>query len=89
MSRIAIAFIRVYQLAVSPWLGPRCRFHPSCSCYATEALAQHGFLRGVWLTLRRLSKCHPWHAGGFDPVPCAEHRPELAPATAPGGRAPS
>jgi len=66
---IAIAIVRAYQLVLRPWLGPRCRFHPSCSCYATEALAAHGVWHGGWLTLRRLSRCHPWHAGGFDPVP--------------------
>jgi uncharacterized protein len=68
---IAIAFVRVYQLVLRPWLGPRCRFHPSCSCYATEALAEHGVWHGGWLAMRRISRCHPWHAGGFDPVPRA------------------
>ncbi len=65
--------IRGYQILVSPLLGPRCRFYPSCSNYALEALATHGAARGVWLTLRRLGRCHPWHPGGFDPVPAAQH----------------
>ncbi|MFT3906683.1 MAG: membrane protein insertion efficiency factor YidD [Steroidobacteraceae bacterium] len=61
--------IRAYQWLISPWLGPRCRFHPSCSHYALEALERHGSVRGSWLTLKRLARCHPWHPGGFDPVP--------------------
>lgn len=68
MKRLAIALVRVYQY-ISPLLGPRCRFHPSCSHYAVEALNQHGLLRGLWLSLRRLLRCHPWHPGGYDPVP--------------------
>lgn len=63
--------IRTYQLLVSPLLGPRCRFYPSCSQYALEAVARHGALRGSWLALRRLARCHPLHAGGYDPVPLA------------------
>ena len=61
--------IRGYQLAISPLLGPRCRFYPSCSHYAIEAIETHGSLRGSWLTIKRISRCHPWHEGGFDPVP--------------------
>ena len=61
--------IRGYQLAISPLLGPRCRFYPSCSHYAIEAIETHGALRGIWLTIKRISRCHPWHEGGFDPVP--------------------
>ena len=63
--------IRIYQRMVSPMLGPRCRFYPSCSQYAIEALETHGMLRGLWLALRRLLRCHPLHHGGFDPVPPA------------------
>lgn len=75
LARAAIALVRVYQGVVSPWLGPRCRFTPSCSHYACEALQQHGLGRGSWLTLRRLGRCHPFHRGGFDPVPpVATHR---------------
>jgi uncharacterized protein len=69
MRAIARALIRAYQPIVSPWLGPRCRFYPSCSNYALEAIGEHGMLRGGWLTLRRIGRCHPWHPGGFDPVP--------------------
>lgn len=75
---LAIGLVRGYQLVVSPWLGPRCRFHPSCSCYAVEALEGHGFFRGLWLTLRRLGRCHPFHPGGYDPVPPARCHHELA-----------
>jgi len=61
--------IRGYQLAISPMLGNRCRFYPGCSEYSMEALRRHGFFRGLWLAVRRLGRCHPWHPGGFDPVP--------------------
>lgn len=74
MRLILQTLIRGYQLIISPWLGPRCRFHPSCSHYAHEALAEHGTLRGSWLALRRLARCHPWHPGGVDPVPRNPHR---------------
>jgi putative membrane protein insertion efficiency factor len=67
--------IRAYQVALSPLLGQNCRFYPSCSHYAIEAIEEHGALRGVWLTVKRISRCHPWHEGGFDPVPgrCLNH----------------
>jgi putative membrane protein insertion efficiency factor len=61
--------IRCYQLAIAPLLGPRCRFYPSCSEYSMESLRRHGVLRGLWLTVRRIVRCHPWHPGGYDPVP--------------------
>ena len=63
------AAIRAYRYIISPMLGPTCRFYPSCSCYAEEALQRHGALRGSYLTVRRLLRCHPWHEGGYDPVP--------------------
>ena len=69
MRRIVILLIRLYQYLVSPVLGNHCRFHPSCSCYAVDALQQHGTLKGIYLTIRRLGRCHPWHEGGYDPVP--------------------
>ncbi len=69
MRAVLIALIRIYQLFVSPLLGNHCRFYPSCSQYAREAIEQHGVLRGVWLAIRRLLRCHPWHPGGVDPVP--------------------
>jgi putative membrane protein insertion efficiency factor len=78
MSPLAMVFwllVRAYQLLVSPILGPRCRFAPSCSEYAVEALARHGALRGTWLAVRRISKCHPWGGSGYDPVPRIQHRP--------------
>ena len=67
--RPVVWLIRAYQYAISPMLGNRCRFHPSCSDYAIEALDRHGFARGVWLAIRRMGRCHPWHPGGYDPVP--------------------
>ncbi|MCA9650196.1 MAG: membrane protein insertion efficiency factor YidD [Myxococcales bacterium] len=73
--RVMMGMIRVYQRFVSPMLGPRCRFYPSCSCYAHEALHHHGALRGSWLTARRLLRCHPFHPGGYDPVPLASPAP--------------
>jgi hypothetical protein len=67
--RVAVAAVRLYQGALSPWLGGHCRFHPSCSCYAIEALEKHGVVRGTGLALRRILKCHPLHRGGVDLVP--------------------
>ena len=61
--------VRAYQLVLSPLLPPSCRFAPSCSDYALEALQRHGALRGTWLAIRRISRCHPWGGSGFDPVP--------------------
>lgn len=66
---LAIALIRFYQKFVSPGLPPRCRFAPSCSEYTLEAVQRYGVLKGAWLGVRRLARCHPWHPGGFDPVP--------------------
>jgi len=64
-----ILLLRAYRHVVSPLLGPHCRFHPSCSSYAIEALERHGTRRGLWLAVRRVARCHPWHPGGLDPVP--------------------
>jgi len=81
MRALLIGAIRGYQLALSPLLGPRCRFYPSCSQYALEAIARFGVLRGGLAAARRLARCHPWHEGGYDPVPpphlCKHHvRPQ-------------
>jgi uncharacterized protein len=81
---------RVFMLPVRAWrllsvhLPPRCRFHPSCSQYALDALALHGAWRGTWLAVRRVGRCHPWHAGGFDPVPPPNVRSIRGPALAAG-----
>ena len=69
MKRLLLALIAAYRLLLSPFLGPNCRFYPSCSSYASEAIETHGALRGTWLAVKRISKCHPWHPGGVDPVP--------------------
>ncbi|MBX3128091.1 MAG: membrane protein insertion efficiency factor YidD [Polyangiaceae bacterium] len=69
LAKLLIALIRVYQVTLSPLLGPVCRFEPSCSRYAVACLELHGALRGSWLTFRRLSRCHPFHPGGYDPPP--------------------
>ena len=69
MRTLLIALIRVYQWLISPLLGNHCRFYPSCSQYACEAIELHGAVRGGWLAVRRLLRCHPWHPGGVDPVP--------------------
>jgi len=69
MRHAAVVMIRFYQKAISPWLPPACRYYPTCSAYAIEAIERHGFLRGVLLAVKRILRCHPFHAGGYDPVP--------------------
>lgn len=69
MKTLLLLLLRGYRLLLSPWLGSRCRFHPSCSCYAMEAISGHGAARGTLLALKRLLRCHPFHPGGYDPVP--------------------
>ena len=69
MRTVLLALVGAYRRGISPLLGQRCRFAPSCSAYAQEALVVHGAGRGSWLTLRRLARCHPFHPGGHDPVP--------------------
>lgn len=81
VAALFVFLIRVYQTAISPLLGPRCRFYPSCSQYAAEAIRLHGAWRGGWLALRRILRCHPLNPGGYDPVPGSadarcEHRHE-------------
>jgi putative membrane protein insertion efficiency factor len=77
-----LLLLRAYKLGISPFLGQHCRFYPSCSEYAAEAIGRHGAWKGSLLAGKRLCKCHPWHAGGLDPVP--ELAPELAPASVAG-----
>ncbi|QLQ33401.1 MAG: membrane protein insertion efficiency factor YidD [Candidatus Thiothrix singaporensis] len=80
MKHLLLLIIRGYQLFLSPLLGSNCRFYPTCSHYAREAIETHGALQGSWLALRRIGRCNPWHEGGFDPVPgahshaCCEER---------------
>ncbi len=69
MQRLLIILVRSYRLLLSPLLGSHCRFYPSCSCYALQALETHGVARGLWLSGARLLRCHPWHPGGYDPIP--------------------
>lgn len=71
MKRIFIAIIRGYQLFISPVIGSSCRFYPTCSHYAREAIEKHGAVKGGWLGLKRIGRCHPWNEGGVDPVPDA------------------
>jgi putative membrane protein insertion efficiency factor len=79
-----IWLIRGYQLLISPLLGPRCRFYPSCSAYALEAVRVHGALRGTWLAVRRLLRCHPWNPGGVDMVPPRRGGTDSEPGTPTG-----
>jgi len=72
MKRILLTLIGGYRLLLSPLLGASCRFYPSCSTYAVEAIETHGAARGAWLAVKRILKCHPWHPGGVDPVPPVE-----------------
>ena len=72
-AKILIALIRLYQLTLSPFLGGACRFTPSCSTYARQAIEVHGAWRGTWLAARRLARCHPLGSSGYDPVPAAKH----------------
>lgn len=71
LARVLISLVRCYQVAISPWLPPSCRYTPTCSTYAIDALRLHGAGRGSWLAGRRIGRCHPWGGHGFDPVPPA------------------
>jgi len=72
---LLIGLIKAYQYLISPFLGPSCRFHPTCSHYAIEAISEHGVLKGGYLSVRRIIKCHPLHEGGHDPVPTRKDKP--------------
>lgn len=69
MKSVLLALLRFYQYAISPMLGRNCRYHPTCSAYAVEAVERHGALKGGWLALKRVGRCHPFKPGGYDPVP--------------------
>ncbi|MCK5845595.1 MAG: membrane protein insertion efficiency factor YidD [Victivallales bacterium] len=69
MKRLLIVLVRLYQQILSPWLPKSCRFYPTCSHYTVEALQKHGIVHGLWLSLKRIGRCHPFHPGGVDPVP--------------------
>lgn len=69
MNKLLVLIVRIYRLAISPLMGRNCRFHPSCSEYAIEAIERHGSCKGSWLAAKRISRCHPWNHGGYDPVP--------------------
>jgi len=76
---LLLGFIRLYQLTLSPWLGLQCRYEPSCSRYAAEAITRFGAVRGGWLAMKRLSRCHPWGRSGYDPVPALDGPPARRP----------
>ena len=69
MQKLLIAIIKVYKVAISPFIGRHCRFQPTCSSYAIEAIDKHGLLRGGWLAVKQIGRCHPWNVGGYDPLP--------------------
>lgn len=77
LGRLFLALIGFYRRAISPLLGPHCRFAPTCSAYAAEAIRAHGALRGGWMAVKRVARCHPWSAGGVDHVPEGRPRPDL------------
>ena len=72
--QLLIGLINVYRWFLSPLLGQNCRFYPTCSCYAQDAIRHHGAVRGTWLAARRIGRCHPWNPGGYDPVPEARDK---------------
>ncbi|MCP4431568.1 MAG: membrane protein insertion efficiency factor YidD [Gammaproteobacteria bacterium] len=80
MQKVLIVIIKIYQYLLSPWLGNQCRFTPSCSHYAIEAIECHGAIKGSLLSLKRLMSCHPWHVGGHDPVPQCPSSSNINPA---------
>ena len=83
MKIFLIALIRGYQIAFSPFFGQHCRFTPTCSHYAIESMQKYGAVKGFWLTIKRLSRCHPWHEGGDDCVPVADIKSDTNPVSKP------
>ena len=79
MKYVLIGLLKAYRFAISPLYGQVCRYHPTCSAYALEAVQTHGAVRGTWLAMRRVARCHPWAAGGFDPVPPHKNRRSSTP----------
>lgn len=77
MRTILILLLKGYRFAISPMYGQVCRYHPTCSAYALEAVQEHGAIKGSWLSLRRIGRCHPWAAGGYDPVPSRHDKPGM------------
>jgi hypothetical protein len=69
MTRILLFLVKAYQYLISPMLGPSCRYTPTCSEYAVQALNKYGPVKGLWLSMKRVGRCHPWHDGGYDPLP--------------------
>lgn len=69
MKRVLLLIVKAYQRLISPMFPPTCRFSPSCSQYSYEAISKYGVVRGVWMSIRRIGRCNPWHSGGYDPVP--------------------
>jgi len=81
---VLIALLKAYRFAISPLYGQVCRYHPSCSAYALEAVTVHGSIRGTWLAARRVARCNPWARGGYDPVPAKQHPDKTSQPSGPG-----
>jgi putative membrane protein insertion efficiency factor len=77
LERLMISIVRLYRVTISSWTPPTCRFTPTCSAYAIEAIERHGSAKGGWLTLRRIGRCHPWGGQGFDQVPAREDEEQI------------
>lgn len=77
MKYLFVGLVRLYQLIISPWMPSRCRYHPTCSQYSIEAFKKHGALKGLWLTIKRIGRCHPWSKGGYDPVPESKNQHKI------------
>lgn len=93
MKLLLIGLLKAYRFAISPLYGQVCRYHPSCSAYALQAVTEHGSVRGSWLAARRVGRCHPWAEGGYDPVPPRKshrdpERPVSTESTPPGCKEP-